>query len=254
MNLSLLTHVWNEEILLPHWLEHHLALAETGIIIDHGSTDKTLEILSTLPKGWRVEKTKLEWFDAHLLDEENKFYEEQLTGDWKGILNITEFLWHEDLPGLVKDYGKTYDALGFRAFMMVDNKLDLPLDEKLWKNRTNGYLDDDSSIASRRWRFIHNQPHGQYALGRHGTSIEKQARNLDWNILFAAFAPWPQAVKRKMQVQERIPPHNKAGGLGIQHLQNPETLNNFYLQELSKSSDLLQNERFLKGYQRYIQK
>lgn len=250
-SLGLVTHVWNEEVLLPHWIRHHLPLADDCIIIDHGSTDSTLDICKELAPHWRVVPTKLPAFDAHLLDAEVQETELLLSTEWKMALNVTEFLFHSTLRTLMEEF-KDYDAIGFKAYMMVDKVLDLPLDAPLWQNRTFGYMDDGSAMNSRRGRYMHSHDHGHYNLGRHGTSFPRHIESDDWNILFASFSPWPQAIKRKLQIQERIPLSDKQNGFGIQHLQNTQTLNNFYLQELAKSSDLLLDSNFKMNYDYFV--
>lgn len=252
MNLGILTHVYNEEMLLPHWIEHHLPLVEQMVIIDHHSTDNTVEVIRSLAPEATIVTSRLHEFDASGTDAEVMDVEaSHLSTKWKCCLNVTEFLWCKDLPSILEVQGSEYEAIGLRAYMMVDSELNLPLDEPLWKNRTNGYLDNETSLASRRWRYVHRMEHGGYGLGRHNTA-HKATRNVDWNILFAEFSPWPQAVERKMQVQTKIPAHDRAAGAGVQHQQSLQTLDNFYRSELSKSSNLLLDKNFKANYDNYI--
>ena len=48
MKTTVITHFWNEEILLPYWLKHHLELFDHGILINYRSTDKSVEIIKEL--------------------------------------------------------------------------------------------------------------------------------------------------------------------------------------------------------------
>lgn len=248
MSIGLVTHFYNEEVLLPHWINHHLPQVYDCVLINHASTDNSVEIIRQLAPHWRVINTKMECFDAHLLDQEvMQVEEEYLNTDWKMTLNTTEFLFRRDLNDFLREY-KNLDAIVFSAYMMVDRNLNLPLDEPLWLNRTNGYLDDGSAMNSRRGRSMHRHKHGHYNLGRHGCSFPNYRYEKDTNLLFASFSPWPQAVGRKLQIQTRIPMSDKQAGFGIQHLQNHETLNNFYNSELAKTNDLLLDDNFKINY------
>ena len=251
VSIGSVVHIHNEELLIPHWIAHHQHLYEKMVFIDHHSTDMSLELIGAMAPEAIVVPSRLSEFDAQLVDDEVMGVEEEyLNTDYKITSNITEFMWHDDLQGLLYE-NKEFEAIGFKAYMMVDKDLSLPLDGPLWKDRHNGYLDNETALNSRRWRFIHRMEHGHYGLGRHHVNL-KDIKNPDWTILFASFSPWPQAIPRKMQIQHRIPERDKRIGSGIQHMQNLQTLDNFYRSELVKSSDLLLDKTFARNYNSYI--
>lgn len=249
-DVSIACHIHNESLLLPHWIDHHLNLYDFVTFIDHQSTDNPQGIISSMAPHWKIIPSRLSEFDAQLVDDEVMEIETSFKTNWRGASNITEFMWHDDLQGLLEE-NKEFEAIGFKAYMMVDKDLSLPLDGPLWKDRHHGYLDNETALNSRRWRFIHRMEHGHYGLGRHHVNL-KDTKNPDWTILFASFSPWPQAIPRKMQIQSRISARDVSAGSGIQHMQNPVTLNNFYQSELAKSSDLLLDKTFARNYSSYI--
>lgn len=252
VTLGLVTHFYNEEILLPHWIKLHREIVDDCILIDYASTDNSREIIKSLaPSYWRVVDSRNEVFDPWKVDDEVEEWELELRTDWKFCLNVTEMLWCKDLKQIMED-NRGKDAIGFKSYMMVDSNLNLSLDEPLWKNRTNGYLDDGSAVNSRRGRFMHSHNHGHYNLGRHGTPFPDIVTDDNWNLIFASFSPWPQAVGRKMQIQTKADPTQLAQGFGLQHRQTLETLDAFYKQELSKSNDLLLDKNFKINYDHYI--
>lgn len=251
VSVGAVCHVYNEALLIPHWIDHHRDIYEEMIFIDHHSTDDSVVLIKDIAPWAKVIPSRLSEFDAQLVDDEvMEVEEEYLNTDYKITSNITEFMWHDDLQGLLYE-NKEFEAIGFKAYMMVDKDLSLPLDGPLWKDRHNGYLDNETALNSRRWRFIHRMEHGHYGLGRHHVNL-KDIKNPDWTILFASFSPWPQAIPRKMQIQSRISARDVSAGSGIQHMQNPITLNNFYQSELAKSSDLLLDKTFARNYSSYI--
>lgn len=88
---SVLTHIYNEEYLLPWWLEHHKKMFDYGVIIDYGSTDRSVEICKEICPHWQVLPSKYTHFDAVDCDYEIMFYESQIP-DWRITLTAAEFL------------------------------------------------------------------------------------------------------------------------------------------------------------------
>lgn len=48
MSLTVISHFYNEEYLLPWWLNHHKNIFDNGILINYGSTDKSVEIIKSI--------------------------------------------------------------------------------------------------------------------------------------------------------------------------------------------------------------
>ena len=88
---TVITHFYNEEYLLPWWLQHHRPMFDHGILIDYGSTDASADICRTLAPEWRLVRSANPDFSALDVDFEVMQYEAGLPG-WKIALNTTEFL------------------------------------------------------------------------------------------------------------------------------------------------------------------
>lgn len=61
---TLITHIFNEEYLLPFWLEHHKNMFDDLVVIDYHSTDKSLEICKNMWPTCKIMTTRNEYFDA----------------------------------------------------------------------------------------------------------------------------------------------------------------------------------------------
>ena len=96
--LTILTHIHNEEFFLPYWLRHHRRLFDHGVLVDRGSTDRSLEIVRELAPGWEIVESRTGLIDSRDCDREMMEIEAGYDG-WKVILTATEFLFHEDLRG-----------------------------------------------------------------------------------------------------------------------------------------------------------
>lgn len=44
----LLSNIYNEEYLLPFWCTHHKSMFDHAVIVDYGSTDKSIDIIKEI--------------------------------------------------------------------------------------------------------------------------------------------------------------------------------------------------------------
>jgi hypothetical protein len=209
---TIISHFFNEEYLLPFWLEHHASLFDHGIMIDYHSTDRSVEIIRQMCPSWTILTTKNETFDAILVDEEVNEVEKTITG-FKLCLNTTEFF----IP-LYK--GPLQDVL-YRipiASMISTRTHPTTLKE---------FLDVDLEIRhDRGCRTLHCKPFLRYKPGRHhiedgqGTVVMT-----NFIILWCDLYPYNEAfIKRKLQIQQNMSERDKQWGHGIQHLIDAEGL------------------------------
>ena len=54
--MILFSHIYNEEYLLPYWLNHHKKIFNHGVIIDNFSTDKSVDIIKSIVPDWEIHK------------------------------------------------------------------------------------------------------------------------------------------------------------------------------------------------------
>ena len=96
----IISHFWNEEVLLPLWLQHHVALFDHGVLINYASTDRSCDIIRSIAPHWEIRASKNEMFGARACDAEVMAVEEEFEC-WKMVLNTTEFLLVDDLRSYV---------------------------------------------------------------------------------------------------------------------------------------------------------
>ena len=227
---TIISHVYNEEALLPLWLEHHSKYFENGLIIDFDSTDKTRDIISMYP-SFKVVESPLKEFDAAKLDDVVSLFERDVSGV-RMILNATEFLMGD--PCCVeKDYLIPSVSL---INMPHDNKFDWSKQFFVQRKFGISYEDD---FSYRRSRILTNR-FTIHPLGRHYESIDAG----DYLIIHVANCLVDKKmIKRRMQIQHKIPQRDKESGLGFQHYHGPGGLTHEKLmkekEELrSRSKDL----------------
>lgn len=99
------THIFNEELFLPFFIRHYAPMFDSMVIIDYGSTDKSIQVLNAnMPASWRVVQSGNTNFSARAVDAEVVQYERALPAcAWRIALTVTEFIIHPNLRGLTAE-------------------------------------------------------------------------------------------------------------------------------------------------------
>lgn len=225
MKKTILTNIFNEEYLLPFWLEHHKEIFDHGIIIDHHSTDRSIEICKEIVPTWEIRTTNNKDFGIIETDNEFMDIEKEIEGI-KIILNITEFLIVDcSLSSFFFDKNnfKCYKIKTWTPFPSIlnDKQFFFPNSNKqLFKS----LLNVKGNFTHRSSRFIHNYSHGNYTIGRHHTQLPFILTN-EMFIIWFGFYPWnPALIKRKLQIEDKITERDRICGFGEQHLWSIETI------------------------------
>ena len=212
---TLLTNIFNEEYLLPFWLNHHKNMFDEIIIIDYNSTDKSIEICKSMCPECKIIKTRNKYFDAEEIDKEFMDIENNIEGI-KIILNTTEFLFCEkSVKDIFIDGVQPFSYAITVASPYSINSYNINNSYELFSN----LLNNDVVYHNDRWtRQIHNFPNGNYTTGRHNTmniSILTSKAHIIW---FGYYPMNDNLLKRKLQIQQNIPQRDKDRGYGFQHL------------------------------------
>jgi hypothetical protein len=247
---TLLSHFYNEEYLLPFWLNHHKKYFETGIMINYGSTDKSVEIIKDICPDWKIVNTRYPYFYAPWIDVEVVDYEREIQG-YRICLNTTEFLLG-NFHVLENSIEPKQHII--REHIMVDSPEQefTDIKEDLIKERQFGIHRLKVFEGDRGARSLHNYLIDYPSVtgpGRHfmrptcpcdGIPVSE-----DFIILWYGYAPFnDKLVKRKLQIQTKHHPNGQwTGGHNIDEMQ----LINAFKQHQAQSEDLSQDiNRFLK--------
>ncbi|MFU2028420.1 hypothetical protein CN582_21695 [Bacillus wiedmannii] len=241
---TIISHFYNEEYLLPWWLMHHTKIFDHGILINRGSTDRSVEICKLFAPNWEVRNSRFLDFDPTNTDIEVMEIEREVSG-WKMVLNTTEFLCCNN----VEEFFSSLHTLGqnmyaIRMIVMIDkhnyNYSKLRYSIPLVEQRYHGLFPYKPEIGC-AWRFIHNHLDGAYLPGRHFTRHQHTVYNSPSFIVKFYFSPWNEHAKiRKLQI---TPTLSKAGvqmGLQTHYGQSSEELETRFL-ELSNITQDLRN-------------
>lgn len=225
MKLTLISHFYNEEYLLPWWLKHHKNIFDHGVLINYHSTDKSVEIIKEICPEWELINTRNSDFDAALVDSEVMDIENSIEG-YKICLNTTEFLVGEDIKSQLKNEG--LNCYSINRITVVDNNPEDKISHEDNLLERKNFVNLKSPFTDSSVRYIHNHPSGKYHTGRHGNSLDSSTTLSSVWVLWYGFSPWTEkTIKRKLQIRERIPEGDKNCGKGWHHFIEVEELENY---------------------------
>ena len=221
LKLTVFTNVYNEEYMLPFWLEHHKGIFDHGVVFDWDSTDSSMDIVRKVCPTWEIIKAPQKYFDAYendviLMNEEMKH-----TG-YKMVLNTTEFLISPNpirqylSPNLNSYYMRTVPSV-LSTISYQDPRNLLELFSGIERVCIGGI-----PITDRAKRCIHSYNHGHYSLGRHRETLPI-TEDIPFYTIWFGFYPWnPKFHQRKLQIKDRIPMSDIQKGSSRQHMETQE--------------------------------
>ena len=221
----LITHIYNEELLLPYWIQNHAPLFDDVVIIDYQSTDRGLDIVrNTAPAHWRIIPSSNTTFGADATDQEVRRIERTYPDEtWKITLTITEFIvWPNMWTDLASAPGDTR-CLSINSVNIVgDDTAPLTQHQPLVQQRCQ-YTRAPLFNYSRFMHRFTNKCDNIYSIGRHSVNIPSSP--VPGAILFKyLYSPWPESIPRKLQIKCRQFAGDVARGAGFQHQYDLETL------------------------------
>lgn len=233
--VTLISHIYNEEYLLPFWLEHHRSIFKHGIIIDYNSTDRSLDIIREYCPNWRIIQSENKMFEAASVDNEIMKIESTIPG-YKITLNTTEFF----IFNLPHGLSTSLNCFSIPVINAISSK------ENIYPNTLREFFSGIEKISTTtgaisrgQLRFLHNHTHGEYTTGRHRTHLNISNENLGAIILWVGMYPWnTKTIQRKMQIKTRIPESDKVIGYGTQHQLSEMELYIVKTQMLSSAIDI----------------
>lgn len=232
MRKTILTHFYNEEYLLPWWLNYHKDKFDWGVCINYGSSDRSVEIIKDLCPKWAVVDSINDMFDAKRCDEEVVKYERQIPG-WKVTLNVTEFLVGN--YSVLDDTPEQELIIPCNVMVDINETEEVDVGRPLVEQRYYGIHFKDGNTRLRRPRCIHNKKQIQYPLGRHYETHNCE----DLQVCWYGWSPFSSSlIKRKLQIQTKIPDSDRVQGFGREHITDINQLIKDFAELKTRTRDL----------------
>lgn len=226
MKKTILCHFYNEEYMLPWFLNHHKQIFDHGIMIDYHSTDRSREIIQELCPTWDIVMSRNPDFQADTIDYEVMDIEQSIEG-WKICLNVTELLIGDYT--LMNDQPNQQLLIPSMFYVDCDRDRGVTQDLPLYKQKTDGFSFEGGystrryteNFRERRARSLHNMPVQYPVPGRHYETYNTK----ELVIFYYGWCPFNDpALERKLQIQTQIPLVDRQRNWGFHHITNKETL------------------------------
>ena len=210
---TLISHIFNEEFLLPFFIEHHLSKFDHGIILDFGSTDASKSIIEKMAPNWKIIDCSEKSFNAVELDNLVSEIEKNTIGVCL-TLTATEFLIGD--PRIVSKEA----IIPTVSLLRLPNEPEISMGQKFHEVYKNGIfpfsLESNSEtewMERKKGRRI-GTLHSPYPVGRH---FDLLGDSLLLIYRVSNCLANEEMIKRRLQIQNKIPESDKALGYGIQH-------------------------------------
>lgn len=198
----------NETALLPYFLRHYGTFADSIIFYDDRSDDGSRQIIEAWPKAvlrdWPGEHGIV---DDEFLDFANRQWREAiLKSDWVAWVDIDEFLYHPDMPGVLQRYMQEgVEVPKVEGYGMVSNSFPT----------TSGQIYDEikTGFRSPEWdkcELFRTTANMVWNVGRHSLNKErmgkfKMSEQADIKLLHYRYLGARYVKERNQRNHERQP-------------------------------------------------
>ena len=223
MKKTIISHFYNEEYLLPWWLNHHKKYFDHGILINYASTDKSVEIINSFPNT-----EVIEWDsngqvrdDLYLEIKNNIWKQSRGKCDYVIVGDADEFLYHDNMIDFLTR-SKKNDITLFKPegyHMIGDEDLDLNYNDNLLEKVKYGII---GSSNDKLMMFNPNKIQEiNYMFGCHQAN-PKGIVNLyqfnDLKMLHYKYLGLKDFIPKQKLRGDRLSEFNKQRGLGMYYL------------------------------------
>ena len=229
MKSTLITLIYNEEYLLPFWLNHHKKLFDDIIIIDYNSTDNSIEICKNICPNAKIINSKNKYYGNRTTDLEIMEIENSIEGI-KLVLNITEFLFLKNpIKHLFNDNDNDNDKKSYKIIAYTpysSKKYEINDNKELISNLLNDDVVFNRDINHSR--DIHNYSNGNYIDKRKGTNNITYITNDVFIIWFGFYPMNEKFIQRKLEIKNKI-------------LENDKKNNSHHFNTINQINDIINN-------------
>ena len=233
---------WNEEKLLPFFIEHYSAFADKIIIYDNESTDSSREIMSKHSKVQRREYSSNNQIrdDLYLKIKNHAWKEVRGVADWVIVCDIDEFFYHPSVKSYLEESKKRgFSVIKPQGYNMASKDFpsyDKPLTESV---KTGLQFDPESKMCVFNPTLIKEI---NYTAGCHYAKPQGSVKILEdqrSKLLHYKFIGRDNFLDRNKQYRERLSDANLKRGWGAHYLQSVEDHESTFDGTLAQSTEVI---------------
>lgn len=219
---------YNEEKMLPFFLNHYGAFCDKIVIFDNYSTDKSVEIIKAHPKAeLRYYSTQNKVDDDMYIRLKNIIHRADYQNyDWQIVVDIDEFLYHPNIRECLSQYSKQGITLPkVKGYQMVSSEFPTTSEKQIYEQVDKGvYSSDYSKLVVYNPQKISNM---RYTIGCHsckpqGSVIQSATTQL--KLLHYKFISYRFVIERYKLYKHRLSNQNITKKWGRQYLHSLHTI------------------------------
>jgi glycosyltransferase involved in cell wall biosynthesis len=239
---------WNEEVMLPFFLDHYADWCDRIFVFDNGSDDRTAEIVRAHPKcEWRDYHTGGELDERNLLRvKEQAWKEHRGEADWAVVVDVDELVHFGPLDpravleGCAARGESVLRPLGFNMVLDAEASLAQRPGRRLVEEH---HLGVHKKIYSKPCIFSPSRIESvSFRPGAHqGTFVPRARiyRDPRIRLFHYKYVGLECMLARYRRYVARLSAHNRERGLGYHYLEDEERIRADYARQLRRRRDVL---------------
>lgn len=237
MDIAVYSICYNEEYMLPFFLQHYQSFASEITIYDNHSTDNSVHIMNKAGINVEYFETDNSIRDDIMLDLKNQFWKKSRgIHDWVIVVDIDEFIYHPNFKHfLLKHYNKSLIIpTGYNMFAKT-----LPVPNKGQIYRQAQFGTSNPKFFNKPCIFRPNKiKEINFEIGCHKAAPEGEVIphfDLELKLLHYDYLTLDYRIKKCQNRGKRLSELNRKRLWGIQYMQTVEEISKDYQARLDRS-------------------
>lgn len=152
MKIKVLSHIFNEEFILPHFIRHYRQFTDDFEFYDDGSTDSTVNLVKSYDYNViELCNDRKDWLKAARL--QDTFIQKYRDYDWLIIVDADEFIYEHNFLSLLADGINNnisfFKTKGYEMFSDIENLNDDLLIHQIKKGIPSNFYDKPCIVSPR---------------------------------------------------------------------------------------------------------
>ena len=235
MTITLYTFCYNEQEMLPYFLNHYSKIVDKIVVYNNESTDRSMDILNSF-KECEIEirdyNSNNEYNEDGLIKLKNNCWKNE-ESDYVMVLDVDEILHHPNLKEFL-EANPDYDYFKPIGYDMVGNSVPTDYTKQIYEIIRNGVpsINFSKKVLFKR-QFVNdtNFSYGAHSANYKGKKpLSEYVSNGDLKLLHYKFIDLEYVIAKHKHYGARRSSHSKKLGLGLHYdysrEKNTEIFNN----------------------------
>ena len=244
MTITLYTFCYNEQEMLPYFLNHYSKIVDKIVVYNNESTDSSMDILNSF-NGCEIEIrdyiTNNEYQEESLIKLKNNCWKNEQS-DYVIVLDVDEILYHPNLREFLES-NPDYDYFKPVGYDMVSDSVPTDYTKQIYEIIKDGVPSTNFSKKALFKREFVNETNFSY--GAHGANykgkkpLKEYISKGDLKLLHYKCIDLEYVIAKHKHYGERRSSHSKKMGLGLHYDFSREKFTEIYNNLIKNSKQII---------------